>query len=93
MKKHVYLLMASLLILVFILSSEETAIADPGDLDSCFGNNGVVTIDIGGFDTAIDVTTQTDGKIVLSGTTFGSSTDFAIVRYASNGTLDQQFSI
>ena len=83
--------MVFIVVLVFGLGRKEAVFANPGDLDTNFGNNGVVTTDIGGFDTAIDVTTQTDGKIVLSGTTFGSSTNFAIVRYGSDGTLDNTF--
>lgn len=90
-RKQIWMLTIFDLILLFGLGQKAAVFADPGDLDTSFGNNGIVTTDIGDFDTAIDVATQTDGKILLSGTTFGSTTNFAIVRYANNGTLDNTF--
>ncbi len=78
-------------ILLIFLFQNSTAVADPGDIDPSFGTNGLVTNDIGGFDTATDVVTQSDGKVVVSGTTFGASTNFALVRYDSEGALDNTF--
>jgi uncharacterized delta-60 repeat protein len=69
-----------------------------GTLDDAFdgngGNgNGKVTTAIGsGDDVARSVALQSDGKIVVAGTSHnGSNLDFAIVRYLSDGTLDTSF--
>ncbi len=65
---------------------------DPGDLDTTFGTSGFATTDFGGFDVAVDVATQTDGKIVVSGGMFGASTNFAVARYNVDGSPDITFS-
>ena len=66
-----------------------------GTLDTTFGNAGKVITDIGGeFNRAASVLVQTDGKIVVPGEVSrsgGSSYDFAVWRYASNGSLDTAF--
>src|SRR4051812_36799290 len=64
-----------------------------GTLDTSFGGTGVVTTDVGGGnDYASGVALQPDGKIVVVGGSYGgSSTDFSIVRYNANGTLDSTF--
>jgi uncharacterized delta-60 repeat protein len=63
-----------------------------GNLDSSFGSgDGVVTTNIraaGGFDGRPDVVVRPDGKIVVAGT---SVFEVALVRYNSNGSLDQSF--
>jgi len=79
--------MLSLLLLVFIA----TVKAEPGDLDTSFGSNGVVKTDLGDFDVAIDVAVQHDNKIVVTGSTFGALTNIALVRYESNGSIDSGF--
>jgi len=68
--------------------------SEHGDLDSSFGKNGLVTTDFNGNDDfcyALDI--QSDGKILVAGSTraTGSETDFAIARYNTNGTLDKSF--
>lgn len=61
-----------------------------GTLDTGFSGSGVVTTSIGtkgseGYDLAI----QADGKIVVAGVwADGSSSDYLVARYQSNGTLD-----
>ncbi len=62
-------------------------------LDSTFGTGGIVTTAIGpGNDRALDVAIQGDGKIVVVGSVFtGSSLDFGVVRYDTNGALDISF--
>lgn len=68
---------------------------NPGDLDTSFGGTGIVTTSItsntdGGFSTII----QPDGKMVVAGFSdsgVGSSGDFTVVRYNSNGALDTTF--
>jgi uncharacterized delta-60 repeat protein len=65
-----------------------------GTLDYTFGTGGTVTTAIGSSDAcAYSVAIQADGKIVVAGysnTVYGS--DFALVRYNTNGTLDNTFS-
>jgi len=61
-----------------------------GSLDTTFGSGGIVTTPIGiGYDTAFSAAIQSDGKIVVVGTTDidpnTSTFAFAIVRYNTNG--------
>jgi len=65
-----------------------------GTLDTTFNASGVVTasIDKNKPNTAADVKIQTDGKIVVCGTSYiGSYKDMAIIRLNTNGTLDNTF--
>ena len=65
-----------------------------GSLDSTFGTAGKVATDFSrGYDVGSGVAIQSDGKIVVSGTQYITSTsaDFLLVRYEANGTLDQTF--
>jgi uncharacterized delta-60 repeat protein len=63
-----------------------------GSLDPTFGSGGKVTTSIGSDDYGEDLALQSDGKIVVAGTSFtGSDYDFALVRYNANGTLDTTF--
>ena len=63
-----------------------------GSLDTTFDTDGKQTTDIGTStpDSANAVAIQSDGKIVATGSS-GSSTDFAVVRYTTTGTLDTTF--
>jgi uncharacterized delta-60 repeat protein len=73
------------------------AAAADGNLDSSFGIGGQVTTDVNAsFDNAKAVAIQPDGKIVVAGSVFGSSSapgvsDFAVARYNSDGSLDATF--
>jgi uncharacterized delta-60 repeat protein len=64
-----------------------------GSIDTSFGTNGVVTTDIlGGADTVTGLALQPDGKIVAAGTAeTGSTSDFALVRYNADGSIDSTF--
>lgn len=65
-----------------------------GSLDNTFGDSGKVFTSIGTVnDYATCMLMQPDGKIVLAGYTViaGNNTAIAIVRYNSNGSLDQSF--
>jgi uncharacterized delta-60 repeat protein len=64
-----------------------------GTLDNSFDGDGIVTTDIGSNDNEVyAVTIQSDGKIVVVGYTYnGSNSDFAVLRYNSDGTLDDTF--
>lgn len=60
-----------------------------GTLDTGFGSNGYVTTSVvGSIGEAYDIDTQQDGKILLSGS---STSNFYVVRYLTNGTLDNTF--
>ena len=60
-----------------------------GSLDNSFSDDGKQITDFGGVDEAHNVTIQSDGKIVIAGT---SDFNFAIARYNSDGSLDNSFS-
>ena len=64
-----------------------------GSLDTGFGGGGIVSTDVGsGMDSAIEVTVQDDGKVLLSGySNNGTDNDLALVRYNTDGTLDTGF--
>ncbi|NND07461.1 MAG: T9SS type A sorting domain-containing protein [Saprospiraceae bacterium] len=66
-----------------------------GTLDNTFSLDGKVTTDLGNStDVGRSVSLQSDGKIVVSGESYLSlttSSDFASVRYNSDGTLDNSF--
>ena len=65
-----------------------------GSLDTTFNFDGKVSVDLGGnSDTFQSVVVQPDGKIVAAGYTQGGGvTDFAVVRFTSDGSLDTSFS-
>jgi uncharacterized delta-60 repeat protein len=64
-----------------------------GSLDTTFGTDGIVTTTIGpDFDAAYGVVIQSDGKIVVTGTSSNvTGSDVAIVRYNTDGSLDTTF--
>jgi uncharacterized delta-60 repeat protein len=82
------------LVAIAVISSSAVAFGQAGRLDSTFGTGGVFTTNFAQFDVTIDsaVAIQSDGKIVLGGTTpNGSSQAAALLRLDSNGTLDPSF--
>lgn len=62
-----------------------------GQLDTTFGDKGVVRTDFGGSDEAYAMALQADGKILVAGYSSTTSTDFAIARYQDDGNLDMSF--
>ena len=63
-----------------------------GSLDSSFDSDGKVTTTIGEADYAASVVVQSDGKIVVAGSSAtGGNSDFALIRYNSDGSLDPSF--
>lgn len=71
------------------------SLAQAGSLDLSFSSDGKDTLAIGSFgsDFGRSVAIQSDGKIVVAGeSSNGTSFDFAVVRYKSDGTLDNSFS-
>jgi uncharacterized delta-60 repeat protein len=88
----------ALIILLFSLPLGNSIEAAAGDLDLSFGNGGKVITDFFGnsdFGNAIDV--QSDGRIVVAGSSIGDNTsafsDFALARYNPNGSLDSSFGV
>ncbi len=59
-----------------------------GSLDNTFGLDGKVTTVMGNYSAGKSIGIQNDGKIVLGGY---AEADFALVRYNSDGTLDNTF--
>ena len=64
-----------------------------GTLDSTFSGDGQqILVSPAGNDATFDVAIQTDGKILVAGEIDnGTNTDFAVVRYDTNGDLDTSF--
>lgn len=71
-----------------------------GSIDAGFANDGKLTTDFNKLvDTAYSIAVQTDGRILVAGSSFlhvpedtsGGRTDFAVARYTSNGILDIAF--
>ena len=90
-------------ILVGGFSSQPSTFADfsvvrynsNGSLDTSFNGDGIVTTDIGGYwDQAYSMAVQADGKIIMAGMSSGNQSDlsdFALVRYNADGSLDNSF--
>lgn len=66
-----------------------------GTLDTGFGVGGKVTTNFGYHDTAQSVVLKSDGKIIVGGSTLnvGTLSDFSVLRYNSDGSLDTSFGI
>ena len=64
-----------------------------GPLDRTFGRKGVKVTDVAnGTDTAYGVTKQADGKLIVVGhVANGGKADWGVLRYGSNGRLDETF--
>ncbi|HEX3149657.1 MAG TPA: putative Ig domain-containing protein [Gemmataceae bacterium] len=77
-------------------SNSEFALArynPDGSLDASFDGDGKLTTAIGtGHDEALGLALQSDGKIIAVGDSFnGSNSDFALIRYLTDGALDPTF--
>ena len=63
-----------------------------GSLDNSFDGDGIVITNFGGLNVeAKSVAIQTDGKILLGATTYADYSDFTLIRYQSDGSLDNSF--
>src|SRR5437868_7119857 len=67
-----------------------------GDLDASFGNNGVVTVDLGPNTSLTNLATQSDGKIIVSGNTVTvkgnhEESHYFLVRFNPDGSPDNTF--
>ena len=69
--------------------------SNPGDLDTTFGTNGLVTTNVGDYFSSINsIVLQSDGKIIAGGNYIVNDNYdnyFALARYNSDGTLDTSF--
>lgn len=80
--------------LITALYQTERAGAVAVTTDYAFGTNGVVQTDISGYETtAQDMVIQADGKIVVVGYAYASSSpaNFTVTRYNPGGSLDSSF--
>lgn len=83
--KRILFLSIHLLLINAIYSQE-------GTLDTSFSDDGKVTYDYNNLtNTSTDIAIQSDGKIVAVGYTEGNTFDSHILRYNTDGTLDQSF--
>ena len=65
-----------------------------GSPDTTFGTNGVVITDIGGNDRGRDIVIDSNGKIIILGTSdIQGDNDFAVLRYNSDSSLDTTFGV
>jgi uncharacterized delta-60 repeat protein len=66
---------------------------DVGAVDSTFGTSGKVVTNISGsnIDQIEDIAVQSDGSIVVVGTSTGANDSIAVARYSSSGVLDSGF--
>jgi uncharacterized delta-60 repeat protein len=64
-----------------------------GSIDTTFGANGVVHLDIAPDAVTTAMAIQSDGKIVVVGTTvpYSETADFLVLRYNVDGTVDSSF--
>ena len=79
---------------ILIIFGASVSYAAPGDLDTTFGAGGIVTTPVSASgDLANALVIQADGKIILAGSAGFPATgsDFALVRYHPDGTLDASF--
>lgn len=86
--------MKNIISILTVLTTLNVLAQPSGALDPTFGNGGkVVTSITPGQDKAYGVAIQTDGKIIVAGHSTSTVTgkDFAVVRYNSDGSLDNTF--
>ena len=62
-----------------------------GDSDTTFGANGVVHVDIDGFDQAQKIFQQPDGKLIVAGIVTTTDARLLLARFTANGELDPSF--
>ncbi|HUM46218.1 MAG TPA: T9SS type A sorting domain-containing protein [Chitinophagales bacterium] len=67
----------------------QKAFCQAGDLDSTFGNNGIVVPFLNGNGNATDIAVQQDGKILVCG--YSGVDGFTVIRLNESGTPDSSF--
>jgi uncharacterized delta-60 repeat protein len=85
--------MKKLIFICLLITCVENLFAQDGLLDTTFGINGIVITDIlSNDDFTYSVISQNEDKILVLGESSNSNSDnFCILRYNSDGTLDQTF--
>lgn len=87
--------MKKIITLILLCSFINSNKAQSGALDVTFDTDGIATASVGlnAADWALGVALQSDGKIVVAGYTDpgGNASDFAVVRFNSDGSLDNTF--
>lgn len=78
-----------LFIAICLLSLNENIQAQPGTLDNSFGDSGKVISANGGFIYASAL--QKDGKIIIAGNGGEPYSDFLLMRYNTDGSIDSSF--
>ena len=69
-----------------------TRLNSDGSIDTSFATSGKELVDFGGVDSAKGVALQSDGKIVMEGSTSAvNGGDLAVARLGANGGLDSSF--
>lgn len=66
-------------------------IDENGNLDNSFGNGGLVITDFDFEDRISNIILQPDGKLLVYGVAEGLSSQFIIIRYNSDGSIDNNF--
>jgi uncharacterized delta-60 repeat protein len=74
-------------------TSQYAGLLAPADFDPTWGTTGKVSTDLSGSqpDFLTKLLVQTDGKVIAAGGWKDAPTQFAVVRYNANGTLDTTF--
>lgn len=68
------------------------AITTSGTLDTSFGTGGVARLSLGGdFDRFREIDIDSNGRIVVAGTSSNGTTEAAVARYTASGALDSAF--
>src|SRR6476659_4153790 len=82
-----------LLIAFFFTALSLSSFSQSGTLDQDFGNQGKVVTNLGVDEMGTCTAKQADGKILVAGSVTGNGipSDFLIIRYNSNGTIDSSF--
>lgn len=89
-------ILSFVLFLILTFSFSEISWAQAGSLDTSFGIDGKVITTLGTYsDKANALAIQGDDKILMAGSKFSSFTksDFALVRYMDDGSLDSSFGV
>ncbi|MEA2448624.1 MAG: hypothetical protein QOG63_556 [Thermoleophilaceae bacterium] len=76
------------MLLVALAAVPAVAIGSDGDVDTGFGTNGRVTVDLGGDDVGRAAIVQPDGKLVVAGSRGG---EFGVARLNPDGSPDGSF--
>jgi uncharacterized delta-60 repeat protein len=93
MKKRKELIL--FLILFSILSQAKKLFPQAGQLDTTFGQGGVVTtaFNISGGGKSYSTAIQSDGKIIVAGYCYQGNDEFLLLRYNTDGSLDNTFGL